>query len=224
MGGPPEQAGGAEPGGTALPDSQRAPGKVPHGLGRAGSPGRGGGSCPRPSMWEGEGHTQTETALARSPAPPLPLPAVSPLPLICFHLSLPRTHLPAPFTGIPSAPHSPQSRLCFPTSSLAPKTPPGVFSIFPKWSIKPPFISLPVHWGCPRALLVSYGSGGCGAVDIGALWTLLCMSYHPGVGESRGVGTRIPSRLTLLSELLCGASRPTHCCSRTDVGARRGWV
>lgn len=138
MGGPPEQAGGAEPGGTALPGSQRAPGKVPHGLGRAGSPCLGWGSCPRPSMWEGEGHvSQTETALARPPAPPLPPPAVSPLPLICFHLSLPRTHLPAPFTGIPSSPHSPQSRLCSPTSSLAPKTPPGVFSIFPKWSIKP---------------------------------------------------------------------------------------
>lgn len=47
----------------------------------------GGGSSPRPSMWEGEGHvSQTETALARPPAPPLtprllpplPPPAVSP--------------------------------------------------------------------------------------------------------------------------------------------------
>lgn len=81
MGGPPEQAGGAEPGGTALQGSQRAPGKVPHGLGRTGSPCLGWGFLPKAFMWEGEGHvSQTETALARPPAPPLTPSLLPPLP------------------------------------------------------------------------------------------------------------------------------------------------
>lgn len=181
-------------------------------------PAWGGGSCPRPSMWEGEGHvSQTETALARPPAPPLPPPAVSPFP----HLLPPKSTQDSPSCPLHWHPKlstlSPEQAVL---SHLLPGSQDSSWGLLhlSKMVHKTPFISLPVHWGGPRALLVSCGSGGCGAVDIGALWTLLCLSYHPGVGESGGGGTRTPSRLTLLTKRLCGDSHPTHCCSRTDAG------
>lgn len=88
VGGPPEQAGGAEPGGAALQGSQRAPGKVPHGLGRARSPCLGWGFLPKAFHVGGRGPRVPDrncfwpghlpSPLTPRLLPPLPLPAGSP--------------------------------------------------------------------------------------------------------------------------------------------------